>query len=67
VIAFLFAAPTSYLFIKEWLSGFTYHIEMSANIFITAGSLVFILSMATVGIKIFSAAQSNPIDALRME
>lgn len=67
VIAFLIASPISYLFIQKWLSEFAYHIEIDAIIFISAGLLVLAVSVATIGIKIFNTALSNPVDALRVE
>ncbi|MEP2671311.1 MAG: ABC transporter permease [Cyclobacteriaceae bacterium] len=67
ITSFMIAVPISYLFIEEWLSRFAYHIEIDAIIFITAGLLVLAVSVATVGVKIFNAALSNPIEALRIE
>lgn len=67
IVAFLIAAPLSYLLITEWLSGFAHHIEVSAFIFITAGSIIILVSIGTISIKIFNAALRNPIEALRIE
>lgn len=66
-LAFLIAAPISYLLSREWLSTFAYRIEMDPSIFIAAASLVLAVSGLTISMKILNTALRNPAEALRSE
>lgn len=67
LIAFLMGIPCSYIFIEQWLIGFAYRIELDVFIFITAGLIIAFVAAATVCMKTFGAALSNPVDTLRTE
>lgn len=66
-IAFAIAVPISYYFMNEWLQTFTFHVDMSAWIFIAAGLVSFLVAWLTVGFESIKAAISNPINSLRNE
>lgn len=66
-ISFLIAGPVVYLVMKEWLSSFAYKTEIGVWMFIIAGVIVLIISMATVTFQAFRSAISNPVDSLRSE
>lgn len=66
-IAFAIAVPISYYFMNEWLQTFSFHVEMSAWIFIVAGLVSFLVAWLTVGFESIKAAISNPINSLRNE
>ena len=63
----LVAIPVGYYFMKEWLSGFAYHVSLNALMFIGAGGLVLVVAWATVSLRTFRAASSNPVKSLRSE
>jgi len=51
----------------EWLSQFSYRINLSAWIFIGAGILCLFTALATVGVKSWQSANMNPATALKYE
>ncbi len=66
-IAFVVAAPLTYLAMNNWLESFAFHLQWSP-LFFVAGLLVSgLVVIATVVLKASRAAQSNPTDILRME
>ncbi|MBV6647263.1 MAG: FtsX-like permease family protein, partial [Cyclobacteriaceae bacterium] len=66
-IAFLLAAPLSYLGMQEWINEYAYRIDLHLGFFIWAllGSLS--LAVITVGYKSYLAASANPAQSLRYE
>ena len=66
-IAFLLAAYPAWYFVKDWLSGFQYKIEVPYGIFILAGIIALILCMAIVSFHSLRAASSNPAKILKDE
>ncbi|HMG89412.1 MAG TPA: ABC transporter permease [Chryseolinea sp.] len=67
LIAFVVACPLSYLLMDEWLSQFSYRIDLGAWIFITAGILCFLTALSTVSVKSWQSANMNPAAALKYE
>lgn len=67
VIAFLMITPISYLISKQYISTFTYHMPLTADIFIISGILVLAMLLISTGYKIMQAATRNPVEALRYE
>jgi putative ABC transport system permease protein len=66
-ISSIVAIPAGYYFMSEWLTGFAYHVTLNAFMFIAAGVLVLVIAWATVSLRTFRAAQSNPVKSLRSE
>ncbi|WP_436488057.1 ABC transporter permease [Chitinophaga sp. ARDCPP14] len=66
-IAFLVAAPVGYYFMKKWLLGFHYHIDMGWGIFVLAIVLSVLIAWIAVGYKAIRAALANPVKSLRAE
>jgi putative ABC transport system permease protein len=67
VIAGLLAAPLSYLAMHRWLSGFAYHIDLSAWIFLAAVLAALGIALLTVSYQSVKAALANPVKSLRYE
>jgi putative ABC transport system permease protein len=67
VVANVFAWPTVYFLMKNWLQRFAYRTPIEWWIFLLAGLGVFTAALATVGIQSLRAARANPVDALRYE
>lgn len=61
------AWPLAYLFIRSWLSGFAYRIDLSVWPFILAMLISMGITLVTVSFRSYKAAQTNPIDALKYE
>lgn len=66
-VAFLISAPTGYLVMHRWLSGFYYHIELGWGIFAGALFLSLCVAWMTVGYKALRAATVNPVNSLKQE
>jgi putative ABC transport system permease protein len=67
VIANVFAWPLAYYFIRRWLEGFAYHINLNILAFLVSGMLALIIALLTVSVQTFKAATANPVDSLRCE
>ena len=63
----IIAWPLAWFIMEGWLGSYAYHIEMGIFTFLTAGSIVFIVTLFTVGIIAIKAATANPVKSLRYE
>ena len=67
VIAFLMSSPVGWYFMKNWLSGFAYHIEIHPSIFLFSILGILIIATVTVSFECIKAAMANPVKSLRSE
>ncbi len=67
VAAFLLAAPLGYFLMRQWLSGFYYHTDLTPGIFTLAIGLSLLIAWSTVAYKAIKAALANPVKSLRTE
>lgn len=67
LISNIFAWPITYLLAKDWLSNFSYQIDMPILPFIFATLLALIIAIITVSSQAYRAANSDPVDALKYE
>ncbi|MGI9532448.1 ABC transporter permease [Lutimonas sp.] len=67
LIANLFAWPITFLLAKNWLSNFSYQIDMPILPFIFATIIALIIALLTVSTQSYLAANSDPVDALKYE
>ncbi|UCE94871.1 MAG: hypothetical protein JSV73_06295, partial [Flavobacteriaceae bacterium] len=67
LIANIFAWPISYLLAKDWLSNFSYQINMPLLPFVFATLVALIIALITVSTQSYMAANSDPVDALKYE
>jgi ABC-type antimicrobial peptide transport system permease subunit len=66
-ISLLIACPVSWWLMNSWLQSFAYRINITAWVFIVAGSSVIIISLLTVSFQSIKAAIANPVKSLRTE
>lgn len=66
-LAFIIAAPIVYYFMKLWLEGFTYRIELSLWMFLCGGGVTLLIAIITCSFQSVKASLANPIVALREE
>jgi ABC-type antimicrobial peptide transport system permease subunit len=66
-IAFLTAAPITYLIVDDWLNNFSYRIAMSWWLFAIAGLVSAIIVVATISLQSIKIALSNPAQVLKSE
>jgi len=67
LIAFVIAAPISWLVMHHWLQEFVYRINMGFWIFLVAILSTFVIALATVSFQAIKAALANPVKSLRSE
>jgi len=67
ILAFIVAAPISFYLMREWLANFANQTTLSWWLFAGAGLLAVFLALITVVGQSFSAANKNPVNALRHE
>jgi putative ABC transport system permease protein len=67
LIASLIAWPVTYLLAKEWLNSFPYRIDIAINPFVIATVILLLITMLTVSIQAWRAANANPVEALKYE
>ncbi|WP_442588314.1 ABC transporter permease [Pedobacter sp. AW31-3R] len=61
------AWPLAYFFVRGWLNGFAYRIELSIWPFVVAMFISMVTTLVTVSLRSYRAARTNPIDALKYE
>ncbi len=66
-LAFLIAAPVTWLFANRWLQDFAYRVNISWWIFALAAALTLAITLLTISLRAVRAAVANPVDSLRME
>jgi putative ABC transport system permease protein len=67
LIAFVIAAPASWLVMNKWLQDFAYRINISWWIFILAGMIAACIALFTISFQAIKAAMANPVKSLRTE
>lgn len=67
IIANIIAWPVAWLLMNEWLTGFSYRIDMTIMPYLIAGLSAFILAYSTTSIRAWAAARINPIYSLKSE
>lgn len=67
LIAISLGIPVAIFTMRSWLQGFEYHIKLGVLSFILASSVVLVVTLITVSILAYKAAQKNPIDSLKFE
>ncbi len=66
-IAILVATPLTYWIMSRWLEDFAYRIDIKWWMFAAAGTIAFIIALATTSFQTLRAAVVNPVDSLRTE
>ncbi len=67
LIGNIIAWPVTYIFLKDWLEGFAYHVDINLLVFVFAGISTVIIAALTIGYQTLVAALSNPVNSLRYE
>ena len=67
LVANIFAWPITYLLAKDWLTNFSYQIDMPILPYVFATVLALIIALITVSSQAYLAANSDPVNALKYE
>lgn len=66
-ISFVVAIPIAWWAMNEWLTNFSYRIDIGLGLFIITGIITLLICMITVSLNAFATATANPIKSLRTE
>jgi putative ABC transport system permease protein len=66
-LAFLIAAPVSWLAMNRWLQDYPYRITIGWWVFALAAGLTLVITLLTISLRALKAALANPIDSLHTE
>ncbi|OEK04740.1 ABC transporter permease [Roseivirga misakiensis] len=64
-LSLLLSVPIVVYTMREWLSAFSYRINLSIQEFVVGALLVLLISFCAIVARVYKAAQANPIDSLR--
>ncbi|GCC52703.1 hypothetical protein SanaruYs_29410 [Chryseotalea sanaruensis] len=67
LIAFIIAAPITWLLMSNWLSGYTYRIDIDLWIYALELGIISAIVLFTVGYQSLKAAIVNPVESLKSE
>lgn len=67
LVAIVIAIPISVVLARNWLSGFTFQIDMPVAPFIYASVLAIVIAILTVSYQAYKAAISDPVKAIKYE
>ncbi|NVO11151.1 MAG: ABC transporter permease [Bacteroidales bacterium] len=66
-IAICIGVPVAVFIMRTWLQGFEYRVKLNVLPFILAALIILIVTLITVSIQSYKAAQKNPTDSLKYE
>jgi putative ABC transport system permease protein len=67
LLANLLAWPCAWFFMRRWLEGFAYHVNLAPLVFVVASALALLIALATVSSHAWQVARAKPVQALRYE
>jgi ABC-type antimicrobial peptide transport system permease subunit len=67
LISSVIATPVSFYFLQRWLQNYSYHITISAGVFIWSALLSLIITLITISFQSIKVAVANPVTSLRSE
>lgn len=66
-IAICIGAPVAVFIMRTWLQGFEYRVKLDVLPFMLAALIILVVTLITVSIQSYKAAQKNPTDSLKYE
>lgn len=67
LLANLIAWPAAWFFMRRWLDGFAYHVDLGPLAFVAASALALVIALLTVSGHALLVARARPAEALRYE
>ena len=67
LISFFIATPLSWYIMRDWLSNFSYRIELSPWIFVATCAFALLVALLSVSIQIIKAVRTNPVESIKTE
>ena len=66
-ICFVISAPIAYYIVIQWQAHFAYKAHLSFWVFVAALSIVLLITVLTITIQCYGAANENPVKSLKSE
>jgi putative ABC transport system permease protein len=67
LISFALAAPLAWYLMQRWFDDYSYHIELTWDVFALAGIAALAIALLTISYQSIKAALANPATRLRSE
>jgi putative ABC transport system permease protein len=67
LVSFFIATPLSWYIMRDWLSNFSYRIELSPWIFVATCAFALLVALLSVSIQIIKAVRTNPVESIKTE
>jgi putative ABC transport system permease protein len=67
LLANLLAWPFAWFFMRRWLDGFAYHVDLGPTAFLAASAVAVLIALITVSGHALLVARARPAEALRYE
>jgi putative ABC transport system permease protein len=67
LVANILAWPFAWFFMRRWLEGFAYHIDLNPLVFVLASAVAILVALATISSHALMVARAKPAQALRYE
>lgn len=67
ILSCCIASPVAWLFLKDWLQKYTYHITIGPEVFGIATISALVITLCTVSYQSIKASLANPVRSLRSE
>ncbi len=67
LLPFIFAFPTAWYAMSEWLKNYPYRISIGVWMFLATALIAMSIAFLTVGWQSLRAAMINPVKSLRIE
>lgn len=67
LVALLIGIPVAYWSMSQWLQGFVYKVDVSAEAFLYAGFLLLLITFGTISYQAIKSARMNPVNSLGSE
>lgn len=67
IVAFVIAGPVAYFAMSNWLTDYTYRIDLSPTVFVIAIAASMAIAMVTISYKSIIASLANPVTSLKDE
>ena len=66
-VALVVAAPVAYYAMRTWLAAFAYRITPGPGVFVLAGLVALVVTLAVIGFQVLRVARSSPVEVLNYE
>ena len=67
LLSFIIAVPLSWYIMRDWLTNFSYRIDLSPWIFIVTCVFALLIAVLSVGLQIIKTVRTNPVESIRTE